>query len=545
MPTPRKRLVGRDGSLAGVVSIVAGQRRAILERAAALRRARRFEEAEALCRAHLAADAGAVDVWLLVARLRQDRGDLAGMRLAAERAQACDPGHAFARLLQAEADILDGRAGSAAPILAALECDVASDPQALQRIGEAYTQFGASIQAYRCYRRARDLMPGDPRALYNLSTAALAIGRLGEAEDALDTALALAPDDYDAWYNRATLRKQTPARNHVASIEAMLARPLRHPGGETALCYALAKELEDLGDDAGALAALQRGAARRRSLLAYRVEDDVATMRDIAAAFDAGLLAGVEAELAPEGPVFVLGLPRSGTTLVDRILSSHSAVASLGEVNDLALAVVRGAGQAADKGEVVRRAAAADPAAIGADYRARTRAYGVEAPYLIDKTPLNFLYIGLIARALPSARIVHLSRHPMDSCFAMFKTLFRMGYPFSYDFGDLAAYYAAYRRLMEYWRRVLPGRLVEVRYEDLVENHEGETRRLVAACGLDWQDACLDFHQNQAPVSTASAVQVRRPIYREAVGRWRRLGASLDPLRAALAKAGVPEDALA
>ncbi|MFT3809603.1 MAG: sulfotransferase [Micropepsaceae bacterium] len=325
----------------------------------------------------------------------------------------------------------------------------------------------------------------------------------------------------------------------------MLARPLRHPSGETALNYALAKEREDLGDDTGALAALMRGASRRRAMMSYRVQDDVATMRDIAAAFDETYVAGTAADPAPGGPVFVLGLPRSGTTLVDRILSSHSAVASLGEINDMALAMTRGAGPAGSKADLVRRAAAADAAAIGADYIARTRAYGVDAPFLIDKTPLNFLYIGLIARALPTARIVHLSRHPMDSCFGMFKTLFRMGYPFSYDFGDLAAYYAAYDRLMAHWRRILPGRLIEMRYEEIVDNQERETRRLVAACGLDWQDACLDFHNNAAPVSTASAAQVRRPIYREALGRWRRLGRGLDPLRNALIAEGVSEEALA
>lgn len=525
--------------------MAADMRRAVLERAGALRRTRQFDEAEALCRAHLAADAEAIDVWLLLARLRQDRGDLAGMRRAADSAHAADPSHVFARLIQAEADILEGRANLAAQVLLALEPDVASDAQALQRIGEAYTQFGASKDAYRCYRRASQLTPEDPRALYNHATAALAVGRLGEAEDALDNALSRDPHDYDGWYNRATLRKQTPARNHVAAIRAMLAGPLRHPSGETALCYALAKELEDLGDDAGALAALKRGAGRRRSMMAYRVDEDVATMRAIEANFDADYVAGAAKKSASAGPIFVLGLPRSGTTLVDRILSSHSDVASLGEINDMALAMTRGAGPAAGKADLVRRAAEADPARIGADYLTRTRAYGVDAPFLIDKTPLNFLYIGLIARALPSARIVHLSRHPMDSCFGMFKTLFRMGYPFSYDFADLAAYYAAYDRLMAHWRRVLPGRLVEMRYEDIVDSQEAETRRLIAACGLDWQDACLDFHKNAAPVSTASAVQVRRPIYREALGRWRRLGAGLDPLRDALIAAGISQDALA
>jgi hypothetical protein len=235
----------------------------------------------------------------------------------------------------------------------------------------------------------------------------------------------------------------------------------------------------------------------------------------------------------------VLGLPRSGTTLVDRILSSHSKVASLGEIQDFALVLIEGAGQARDKADLIRRSAAMDHAALGRAYRSRIAERDPRALFAIDKTPLNFLYIGLIALALPNARIVHVRRGAMDGCYAMYKTLFRMGYPFSYDLGDLAAYRIAYERLMAHWRGALPGRMVEIDYEALIADQEGESRRLVAACGLDWEEACLDFHRNPAPVATASAVQVRAPIHDRSVGLWRRYETGLVPLADALGKAGI------
>ena len=157
----------------------------------------------------------------------------------------------------------------------------------------------------------------------------------------------------------------------------------------------------------------------------------------------------------------------------------------------------------------------------------------------IDKTPVNFLYIGLIARALPNARIIHLRRHPMDSGYALYKTLFRMGCPYSYDLADIAAYQLAHRRLMDHWRAVLPGRFLDVDYEALVTYQEAVSRRIIAHCGLDWQDACLRFHENSSPAATASAVQVRQPIHANSVGLWRRYAEQLEPLKAALTAGGM------
>lgn len=434
--------------------------------------------------------------------------------------------------------IRDGRVGDALARLASLETRSGDDARLLQHLGEHYTHCGRPAHAARCYRRAAALTPDDPRVLYNLATALIALGQTAEAETLLDRVIQLDPDDHDAWQNRSTLRRQTPESNHTAALFQATRQRLTGPG-EVALSYALAKELEDLGEHEASFAWLKRGADRRRSLLSYRVEADVSAMAEIERVFDAALFASPAPGCDEPGPVFVLGLPRSGTTLVDRIISSHSDVESLGEINDFAFALMRAAGPSRVKGDLIRRSAGLDPAALGRAYLDSVAGYGRSTPLFIDKTPVNFLYIGLIARALPNARIIHLRRHPMDSGYALYKTLFRMGCPYSYDLADIAAYQLAHRRLMDHWRAVLPGRVLDVDYEALVTDQETVSRRIIAHCGLDWQDACLRFHENASPAATASAAQVRQPIHANSVGLWRRYADQLEPLRAALAAGGL------
>jgi len=307
------------------------------------------------------------------------------------------------------------------------------------------------------------------------------------------------------------------------------------------LHYALAKELEDLGEHERAFAALTRGAALRRSLLSYRVDDDVAIMREIAAAHSAAVLREAVTGCDDARPIFVVGLPRSGTTLVDRILSSHSDIGSHGESNDFALALVQLAAPCRGKTELLERSLQVDPRQLGLDYGARLAAHA-EAR-VVDKTPANFLYLGLIARALPHARIVYVRRQPMDVCYAMYKTLFRMAYPYSYDLGDLGSYWLAFDALMRHWQDNLPaGRMLTVDYEQLVATPQETIRGLLSHVGMPWQDACLEFDRNPLPSLTASAAQVRRPIYNSSVGLWRRYAAGLTPLAKFLQQAGVAID---
>jgi tetratricopeptide (TPR) repeat protein len=480
---------------------------------------------------------GAAEPLLLLGRARQLQGRFDDMLTLTVRALELDPLHRGAQLQFAEASIFCGRHDCAVQQLADLEPEAANDPVLLQHIAEYYGHAGKHASAHRCYEQAAALEPDSPRNRYNLAASLVTIGEIELAEEAFTRVIDANPDDYDAWQNRSNLRKQTLADNHIAELEARLEKLRPGDAGEVPLCYALAKEFEDLGEYDTSFAMLERGASSRRRRMRYDVANDVEVMHRIARTFDT-TAARRRAAPAQPGPVFVLGLPRSGTTLVDRILSSHSAVESMGEINDFALTLTR-LGRVSGKLELLEASVDIDPDALAEAYLESVGNYGRSAPFFIDKTPSNYLYIGLLRRALPAAPLLHVSRHPVDSCLAMYRTLFRMGYPFTYDLEDLASYYIAYYRLMEHWRSLYPGAITEIRYETLVDEQEPVSRAIVDACGLEWEDSCLAFDRNKAPVATASAAQVRRPIYRDALARWRRFEKHLAPLVRRLDEAGI------
>ena len=504
----------------------------------ALLQRRQTADARAHCDALLMRYPERAEGWLLLARIHQQGSDFGGMLDAARRALKLDPANTVARFTEIEARLHSGDVAGARATLSAIENDAGADSGTWRRLAEFHTNLGQHDLAATCAIRVATLKPYDAQAAYTKASALIAIGRMDEAEALLDELIARTPDDGDAWYHRATLRRQTPERNHVTALRAAIAA--RSPGSApVALNFALAKELEDLGEYADSFAALAQGANARRKVLSYHVESDEQVIASIVRSFDRAWYENVAPGLEVDGPVFVVGLPRSGATLVERILIRHELVTSVGEVNDFALAVTRGAGPTGDKEDLMRRATQVNPAELGQSYWRAIEGYGHSSPLIVDKTPLNYLYLGLIARALPRARIVHVRRHPMASGYAMYKALFRTGYPFSYDLDDIGRYSVAYLRLMNYWRALLPGRFLDLDYESLIDDQEGATRKLLAHCGLPWRDACLRFHENTAATATASAAQVRQPIYRESKDLWRNYKKELAPLARLLSHNGV------
>jgi tetratricopeptide (TPR) repeat protein len=391
-------------------------------------------------------------------------------------------------------------------------------------------------EALAAFARAGSLAPRSGVPLAGAAALLCQLGRIADAHAALDRALALDPDCAPAWYTRTLMKRYAPDDPDIAAMEAIL-RDGRTSGSTERLClhYALGGAYLDAGDGDRAFAHLHAGARMKRALVTY---DGAATerwMNDIAAAFPAALFAANRQRgHGSERPVFVIGMPRSGTTLIEQILAAHPAVHAAGELHYLEQAV----GRALSSRDVRAFPGAFAPEqsdAIAADYLAKLAALAPDADRIVDKTLSNLVYSGLIHLMLPRARIILCRRDPVDTCLSSYSKLFTGGQEFSYDLGELGRYYRAQDALALHWRRVLPPEIfLEVDYESVVADLEAAARRVVAFCGLPWSPACLAFHETPRVVRTASMTQVRQPIYRSSVGRWRRFESHLAPLLEAL-----------
>jgi tetratricopeptide (TPR) repeat protein len=502
-----------------------------------------LKSAEALCNRLTADFPQFYPGWHSASFIALCRGQIATASQMIQRAVThapSDPRYLLqhARCLGAQRRFAESIASAAAAELAA-----ANDAQLLDAIGSFYNSVGEHQKASEAYSRAICVDPSQAVFWFNRATVRRFLGQIAAAEEDYDRVIALRPDDYEAYSNRSELRKQTRERNHIEAMERVLAPGIAQWRGEVQLRHAVAKEYEDLEQHSESWRHLHRGARLRREHLQYDVRYDVDTVDWIIKAFPNAPIEPLKGCPSRE-PIFIVGLPRSGTTLVERILGSHSNVFAAGELNHFAAALVSAAltktgGRPLPRPELVAATREVDFAALGADYLERTRPATSQRSHFTDKMPLNYLYCGLIRRALPNARIVHVTRHPMASCYAMFKTLFKDGYPFSYDLDDIARYYVGYRRLMDHWRQSMPGVIYDISYERLVRDPETESRRLLAACGLEWQRECLEFYRNPTATTTASASQVRRPIYDSSLTQWCHYEKQLEGVRTQLLAAGI------
>ena len=502
-----------------------------------------FRAAADVCRALNTKHPQYAPGWRAASGIALQMGDAAAALALIDRALALTPKDGRSLLQKAHSLRALRRQIEALEIANKVRPLLNDDAAALDLLGSFYSLSGEQRLALEAYDRALQLAPRNLPITYNRATVRRFLGQLTGAEEDYDQVIAGRPNDYEAYKNRSDLRKQTRERNHVAQLEGLLAGDISDWRGEVQVRYALAKELEDLGDYNRSWAFLDEGARLRRRHLKYDIDRDVETVSWIIDAFPDGPPATLPGFASTE-PIFIVGLPRSGTTLVERILGSHSTVTSAGELNDfsqaLVDAVITAAGtRSIQRQEMVARSAKVDFEALGREYLQRTRPATGSTPHFTDKMPLNYLYCGLIRRALPNARIVHLTRHPLAVCYAIYKTLFKDGYPFSYDLGEIGRYYVSYRKLMDHWRATMPGAIHDLSYESLVSDQVGETRRLLEFCGLEWEDACLAFHQNPTPTTTASATQVRQSLYDSSIAQWRHYAPQLEGLRQQLVAAGI------
>lgn len=423
-----------------------------------------------------------------------------------------------------------------------------AEPAMLDLLGSVYAECGAHDSALAACRRAVAADPAHPVYHFNLATASMHVGDIAGAECEIEACLALDPLFWRAHLALSNLRRQSPASEHTERLQSLLER---HAGDrEARLClhFALAKEHEDLGHYPQAFEHYRQGNAAGREAIDYTPGQDAAIFAAMERAFPEPLLPPDSGE-SPAEPIFVFGMPRSGTTLVERILSSHPDVHAAGELLNFGMAVGRawnGSSPFWRDPDIAARARAIDWLRAGSDYIRSTRPGTGCTPRFVDKFPFNFLYAGFIARALPNARMICLRRDPMDTCLGNFRQIFAGKLPYyhySFNLDDIGDYCILFDRLMNHWHKVLPGRILELQYESLVDAQEAETRRLLAHCGLRWHDACLRFERNAAPAATASGLQVRQPMYRSSIGRWRHYEDQLAPLRKRLDEAGVGTDA--
>lgn len=496
----------------------------------------RIGEAEALARRALGAEPSRPDAHFLVGLLALEKKDWRTAIAAfgsVTRLNPADRG-ALAHLAQLFQRV--GHFERADEALAQALAGGDADPETADLIGLVLTQFGRHLEAGDWHRKAYAAAPLRADFAINHATASMFLGREAEAAAALDPFIEAEGLPQAEWLF-STLRR---ARGRTRADRLMArAQGAANAQAKAFYAYAAGKEFEDGALWHEAFTAFDVGARAKRSVTSFDENAEIALFEQLPCVFDAAWAARAGEGDADPAPFFIIGQPRTGTTLVERILASHSMVEAAGELQQFGLSVRRLARQGVETGATgIAAWASVDPRALGARYLSAVKPMRGARPRFIDKLPRNFLHTPLIAKSLPNARIVHLTRDPMDACFASYKQLFAEAYPHSYDQEEMARHYCRYARLMDHWRKVLPGAFLDVSYERLVTDLEGETRRLLGYLGLPFEAACLRFQDLDAPVATASAVQVREAVHQRSVGRWRRNEADLAPMRRILSAEG-------
>ncbi len=497
--------------------------------------ARRYETAHADAIARIRADVSDPIPYYLLARIALEHRNYAKSGELFAKARSLAPHDPLYIAGHAEYLVTVGRQAEALQLADEAAGEAIADAHTADRIGVVYSRTGFHEKAIPFYERAVELDPAPANFHYNLGASLQFAGEFERAEVACKAAIERQPDSYRAYSALVSLSRQTPEKNYLERLEELFAEKQADPDKALHIGHAIAKTLEDLGRYEESFDWLVRAKRTKRAEIGYRPETDAALFAAAHATIDAP---AADDDCSDAAPIFIVGLPRTGTTLVDRILSSHPDVVSAGELNTFAGLVKAGAGSSSNlvlDAETLCNAVGADLAGIGRAYIEATRRLARGAERFTDKMPLNFFYVRLIHRALPNARIVVLRRDPLDSCLSNFRQLFATGfsyYNYSLDIDDTAEYYEGFDELLAAWREHVPAsRFFELHYEDIVHDQENQTRRLLDFCGLTWDEACLRFHENTAPVATASSVQVRQPLYSGSIGRWKKYGDRLDSLR--------------
>lgn len=501
---------------------------------------RDFKEAGACCQLVLKYMPRRVEAHFLIGLVGIESRDWATATRAFKNVVSLDEKHVAGWAQLARAFVTSGQYANAETALAhavALDCD---DPLVMDVIGTVHSLLGDQPAALKWCDKAAKASSSN---IFELSRAkALTfLGRLEEADTALARVLEEKPASAQAHWMKSRLKKATSVE-HIEIMREILANVPEVSEPASFLNYALGKEFEDLQMWDEAFDAYMRGAASRRAEVDFDEKAEQEMFEALATAFDSEWLAGAGGGNPNVSPIFIVGQPRTGTTLVERIITAHSDVTSAGELQQFAMSIKRLSGVVSPKpmtAAIIKKAVDINIGELGDMYLQTTRTIRGTTPRFVDKMPVNYLYVPLIAAALPNAKIIHVTRDPLDSCFSSFKQLFAEAYYHSYDLQEMARHHVRYRQLMARWQSLMGDRMLEVSYEKIVENTDINARKIIKYLDLQWQDACLDFHQQETSVTTASAAQVREKAHTRSVGLWRRFEMQLEPARSILVAANI------
>jgi tetratricopeptide (TPR) repeat protein len=497
----------------------------------------RTEEAERLYRRVLRDNPRNVDALRLLAQLavKSGRGDDAEVLL--ERAVEIAPDFVQALLDLGQLRKEEDRYGEALDCFDRVLALEPTHPQAHFLRAGTLARASFTHEAVDAYRRCLELRPTHLGARLGLGHVLKAVGDYEGSVASYDACIRQAPDFGETYWSLANLKTYRFDDATIAEMEKRTASG--NVQSDVNFLFALAKAYEDRGDYERAWDAYRRGNEKQRAEVAYDpVQTEVMNDRLVAAYDEEFMATRRDAGNLDAAPIFILGLPRSGSTLLEQILASHSQVegtAELPYIGRLATSLNRNRSTGMNYPEAMRELAPANLCALGAEYLALASMHRRSgAPRFIDKMPNNFPNAAFIAAILPNAKIVDARRHPLDACLSNYRQLFAKGQAFTYDLTEIGEYYLQYQRMLDHWARVMPGRVLTVQYEEVVADFEAQVRRLLDFCGLPFEEACLRFYESERPVRTPSAEQVRQPIYDRSVGHWRHyekyLGELIDVL---------------
>ncbi len=496
-------------------------------------RAGRVRECEHICRELLEKNPDDVNALRLLAKVAGEAGRWGQAERLLTRGLQLAPDFDHARLDLAQVFKQQDRLEDAVACTTAAIERSPRNPLAHYLHASMLAVAARHAEALAAYRRALELRAFYPAAWVGMGHLLKTLGRQEEGIAAYRAAIEQRPDFAEVYWSLANLKTFRFSAAEIADMERRLAQPPLDEDARVHFLFTLGKAHEDQQEFDTAFAYYEQACAIQRMRISYDPVDTEIQHQRIRNVFTALFLAERAGQgCADPAPIFIIGLPRSGSTLIEQILASHSLVEGTAELPDVGRVIgslaTRYPGEIYP--EVLRRLNVAGLRGLGEMYLERTRRHRGGLPFFTDKMPNNFASVGLIHLMLPQAKIIDARRHPLDSCCGSFKQHFALGQTWSYDLLEIGEFYLEYRRMMRHWQQLLPGRVLEVRYENMVRDQEAETRRLLAHCGLPWEDRCLRFYETERAVRTASSEQVRQPIYRSSVNHWRHFRKQLAPL---------------